>query len=362
MNVDSLPALKPAAVRQSEAREKALGLRDLRCFLSVAAAGNLGRAAQALNVSQPAVSLQLRKLEDGLGTQLLVRHGRGVTLTPAGARLRDRLSTVMRLLADPLEEADDVALPGMISFAVPAETSALLMAPLVRGFRTRWPEVMLDVREGSGAELEEWLLHRHVDLAVLQDLPALAEIEATPILTEDLGLVAPAHATIGQGNQPLPVRALTDQALILPDRRHWLRRRLDQAARQHGVGLASVLQVNSFALAKIMVHDGLGFAVLPRSAVRDEVARGRLAFRPIGQPALTCTHAIAFHRSASNTPVAAFASMAHDLMAALIEAGEPSEPSGTTSMTAATEAKPLQWRRGGASQSAWRATEEVAIG
>ena len=93
MNAVTFPVLKDAASLQSEAREKALGVCEFRYFLSVAQTGNLGRAARLLNVSQPAISLQLRKLEDGLGTQLLLRHSRGVTLTAAGACLRDRLHT-----------------------------------------------------------------------------------------------------------------------------------------------------------------------------------------------------------------------------------------------------------------------------
>src|ERR1700757_3045896 len=102
MNAVTFPVRADVALLTSEAREKALGLRELRYFLSVAQTGNLGRAARDLNVSQPAISLQLRKLEEGFGTPLLLRHGRGVTLTPAGARLRDRVHTLMRLLGSPL--------------------------------------------------------------------------------------------------------------------------------------------------------------------------------------------------------------------------------------------------------------------
>jgi LysR family nitrogen assimilation transcriptional regulator len=304
---------------QSEARERALGLRDLRCFLHVAETGNVGRAARELNVSQPAVSLQLRKLEQGLGTQLLLRHGRGVTLTPAGACLRDRLDTILRLLGSPLEDGAPEPLPDVLSFAVPVEIGAILVAPLARAVRERWPDVMLDVREGSGAEVEEWLLHRQVDLAMLPDTPSLPEIETTPIFSECLGLVAPAHARIGAG--AISLRELAREPLILPRRRHWIRRRLDWAAQQYGVSLTSVLQADSIALSKAMVRNGLGCAVLPQSAVQDEIAKGAVVFRPIGQPSLTCTHVIAFHRAASNSAVAALGAMACEALTDLIERG-----------------------------------------
>ena len=317
----TFPVRADPASRQSETREKALGLRELRYFLSVADTGNLGRAARDLKVSQPAISLQLRKLEEGLGTQLLLRHARGVTLTPAGTCLRDRLQTVMRLLASPLDEAAPESEPRTISLAVPAEAGAPLVAPLARGFRARWPDVTLDIREGSGADLEAWLLHRHVDLAMLQDTSSLPEIELTPMLTESLGLVTPAHSHLADGTGPLSLRELAGEALILPGPQHWMRRRLEHAAHQHGVRLNPVLQVDSTTLTKVMVRGGLGHAILPRSSVQDEIARGALGFRPVGQPQLTCTHVIAFHRAASNTLVASFAAMACDAMAALAEDG-----------------------------------------
>jgi LysR family nitrogen assimilation transcriptional regulator len=110
-------------------------------------------------------------------------------------------------------------------------------------------------------------------------------------------------------------------SLILPEPQHWIRRRLDRAAQQYGVRLTPVLQVNSTALTKVMVRGGLGHAVLPLSAVQDEIGRGALGFRPIGQPPLTCTRVIAFHRAASNTLVAAFAAMACDAMTAAAQDG-----------------------------------------
>jgi LysR family transcriptional regulator, nitrogen assimilation regulatory protein len=321
MNAVTFPVLKDAASLQSEAREKALGVRELRYFLSVAQTGNLSRAAQILNVSQPAISLQLRKLEDGLGTQLLLRHGRGVTLTAAGACLRDRLHTVLQLLASPLDDSDSEPPPATVSLAVPGEAAAPLVAPLARMFRERWPEITLDIREGCGGELEAWLSQRHVDLALLPDRPALSELEVFPLLTDALGLVVPVHSQLAGDTRPLSLRELGAESLILPGRQHWLRRRLDHAAQRQGMQLRPMLQVDSAALCKMMVRAGLGCTVLPLTAVQNEVSRGALAFRPVGHPPLTCTHVVAFHRAAANTLVAPLAAMACEAITSLAENG-----------------------------------------
>jgi LysR family nitrogen assimilation transcriptional regulator len=354
MNAVTFPVRADPASRQSEAREKALGLRELRCFLSVAQIGNLGRAARDLNVSQPAISLLLRKLEDGLGTQLLLRHARGVTLTPAGACLRDRLSTVLGLLASPLDDATGESAPATMVLAVPVEAGATLLTPLAAAFRARWPDATLDVREGSGADLEEWLLHRRVDLAILQDPPSLPEIVCMPVLAERLGLVAPVDSRLAADPRPLALRELLDDSLILPGPQHWIRRRLDLAAQQAGIRLRPVLQVNSTALIKTMVRGGLGHAILPRSSVQDEVARGALAFRPIGPAPLICTRAIAFHRAASNTPVVAFADMARAAMTTLAERGAWPDAEMVRSGDATLPRPPAR--------AAWDAMQEIAIG
>jgi LysR family nitrogen assimilation transcriptional regulator len=359
MNAVTFPVRLDVASLHSEAREKALGFREFRSFLSLAATGNLGRTARELNVSQPTISLQLRKLEDGFGAQLFRRHGRGVTLTSAGASLRDRLQTVMQLLTSPLDDSmADMPPPARLSLAVPGELGLRLMSPLAAVFRQRWPDLMLDVKEGTGADLEEWVLQRCVDLAVLQDPPTLSELETRPLLTEPLGLVVPVHCTLADSARPLSIRELAGSPLILPGQSHWLRRRLDQAAQQHGMRLSPVLQVTSLALTKAMVRGGVGNTVLPRAAVQDELDSGALAFRPIGQPPLRCTRVLAFHRSASNSLVPAFAELVCDSVMTLV--GRNAWPGAQAATRIATGTLPL-CGSGAPPRVSTQAIEEMAI-
>jgi len=299
------------------ARERVLGLRDLRYFLSAAMTGNVGRAARELNVSQSAISKQIRKLEEGLGKPLLLRHGRGVTPTPAGARLRDRLRTVMTILAAPLDEAEADALPDTISLGVSPETSGPFVVPLINSTRLLWPRLTFEVREGSVADLTEWITHRHIDVAVLDDAPLLSELEVMPITTDAIGLVGPVHSRVATDPRPLPLRDLSGEPLILPGGQHWLRRRLDQAALQRGVRLTPILQIDSASLCKTMVRNGLGYTILPVSTVQCEIAQGMLAFRPLAQPSLMCTRSVTRHRATSSTPVVAFAERVHETIRAL---------------------------------------------
>jgi LysR family nitrogen assimilation transcriptional regulator len=302
---------------------RALELRELRYFHSVARTGNFGRAARELNIGQPNVSHQVQKLEQELGTQLLIRHGRGVTLTRAGSCLMERLDVILGLLSAPLEQA---AAPerttGTISLALPSESAPFLVPRLLEACRARWPNVTLDIREGTSASLEEWVLDRRVDMAVLQDPPAIAELDAEPVLTERLGLVSGVRALRLEGSDAVRVRQLGELKLILPHPRHWIRRLVDSAAFRRGIVLDQFQQVDGVPLMKEMVRNGLGHAVLPFVAVRGEVALGTLAFHPIEHDQLLTVHAIACRSGDAPAPfVTEFRRVLRDLMSGLASTG-----------------------------------------
>ena len=98
------------------------------------------------------------------------------------------------------------------------------------------------------------------------------------------------------GTASVRVRDLAGMRLILPEQRHWIRRQVDRAAFRRGIVLDRVQQADGVALTKEMVRNGLGYTVLPFAAVRDEVARGGLAFRMIEHDPLVTVHAIACRR------------------------------------------------------------------
>ena len=305
-----------------EARDKAFGLRELRSFLSVAQTGNVGRTALALNVSQPAISMQLRKLEERLGTQLLLRHGRGVTLTAAGVRLRDRAHIAMQLLTLPLTPIATPNAEDTISLAVTAEMGSVLGPYLVKAFRARWPDLRLAIREGRGSLLEEWIIHRQVDVAILEDPPVYVDLELMPVLSDNLGIVGPVYSSIGQNSRLLPVRELTCYPLILPREQHWLRRRLERVVHQRGARLSLCLEVDSIAVINALVCGGVGFSVLPYSAIREEIGHGKLAFQPLGQPMLSCNTSIAFFQdNVPNSRIATFADMVRYVIIMLAKEG-----------------------------------------
>jgi DNA-binding transcriptional LysR family regulator len=256
--------------------------------------------------------------------QLVVADGHDIAPTPLGPCQRNRVRTMMNSRALPFASPCDQT-PETISLGVAAEVGETIVAWLANAFRLRWPNSRLVVREGRGSTLHEWITHRRVDVAILDDGAGHPDLELVPILKDKLGLVASIQSEVGWNREPLPFRELGRLPLILPREQHWLRRRLDLIALRRGVQLSLALQVDGVSMITSLVQNEVGFSVLPRAAVQAEVARGGLVFRTIKQPSLNYNSSIAFHRSAMGTHVATFAEMIR--LAITTFAGEGAWPS-----------------------------------
>jgi LysR family nitrogen assimilation transcriptional regulator len=277
--------------------EKIIEIRELRSFVHIARVGSVSRAAAELYIAQPALSRQIAKLEAELGTPLFVRYGRGVRLTSAGAQLLERAEMIINFVAQTSEQvrASSDRLSGHIALGLPPAVGVWVSAPIVEAFRERWPAVALHMREGLSSSLQEWLLDRRVDLAIVYNQPPLEAFDVLPLCSEAMVIVGPPGDTLIQqrGGEPLRIRDLAELPLIVPGFPHANRRVLEQAAVQHGVHLRIVLEVDSVTLTKALVRRGLGYSLLTYTAIQEEVERGELQALPIERPAIRSTVALA---------------------------------------------------------------------
>jgi LysR family nitrogen assimilation transcriptional regulator len=270
--------------------------RELRYFMHVARAGSFSQAAGELNIAQPALSRQVRKLEQSLGVDLLIRHGRGVRLTSAGAVLLERADAIAQMLhqtAEQVKLSHDVV-TGHVTLGVPPAAGLLLVPPLVTQFRSRFPHVSLHVREGISSMLQEWVPERRVDAAVLYNPPPLESIQVLPVLQERMVLVGPPPSRRRRGTalETCRIQDIGDLPLLMPSMPHNNRRVLEQAAIRHGVKVRIVLEIDGVALTKSMVRRGFGYTILTYASVYDEVERGELQARFIERPPLLATLSI----------------------------------------------------------------------
>jgi LysR family nitrogen assimilation transcriptional regulator len=277
--------------------EAIIEIRELRSFVHIARVGSFSRAAGELHIAQPALSRQIAKLEDELGTLLFVRCGRGVRLTGAGAQLLERAEMIISFVAQTGEHvrASTDRLSGHIAVGMPPAVGVWVSAPIAEAFRDQWPAVALHMREGLSSSLQEWLLDRRVDLAIVYNQPPLEAFDVVPMCSEAMVIVGPPGDTLidQRGGEPLRIRDLADLPLIVPGFPHANRRLLELAAVQHGVHLRIALEVDSVTLTKALVRRGLGYSLLTYTAIQEEVARGDLRALPIERPAIRATVSLA---------------------------------------------------------------------
>lgn len=258
---------------------------QLRTLIHVAELGSLSKAADQLNIAQPALSRQVKMLEEELGTRLFDRHGRGMVATEAG---QDILVRARRVLAE-IEEMrvvssdPDAPLRGHVSIGMPPTISDILAAPIVSAFNDRHPDATLRVVSAYSGFLLDWVHRGHVDVAVLYDPKSAQSLRSQPLLEEILYL-------IGSASQKLPKRApvafskLDKHNLLLPSRGHGLRDLLESCASRNGSHLNVKVEADSYSTLKNLVLAGHGTTILPLAPIHSEIVTGELTAAPISNP------------------------------------------------------------------------------
>ena len=257
-------------------------LRQLRSFARVAALRSVSRAASELRVAQPALTRQIRLLEQELGVQLLVRHSRGVEPTDAGLALMHGSQAVLHgieaLRDNVLARGKEPA--GIVRLGFPPSVGMLLVGRLVPRFRARFPGVYLQLYENYSQVLREWLLLDRLDLAITSEFATGPALTSTPLLDEELWIVQPPD-TPSWPVRPVPVRCLADVPLIQTDRTNNLRVLLEHVMAECGARLNVVIEAEALPVIKELVRSGVGWHVSPYAAVVDEINAGRLAGAPL---------------------------------------------------------------------------------
>jgi LysR family nitrogen assimilation transcriptional regulator len=301
-------------------------LKELRNFMQVARAGSVSRAAEELRLAQPALSRQIKKLEHELGVSLFTRHGRGVRLSAAGSLLLERAETIAHLVHQTSEEIKDDRSPqrGRITLGVPPAAGRILIPHFAERFQKAWPQTTLHMREGVASSLQEWLVEKRLDIAMLHNPPHLETLDISPLLTERMWVIGP-PARHGKSRKPrasFRIGDLGELPLILPNMAHANRRLVENAAVEHGVRLRIKIEADSVAFAKALVANGLGYTILTYAAVQDEVQRKTLTIYPIMRPTLSTKVTIVTLRDKQLPKATQDASvLLHEVCRALVRSG-----------------------------------------
>lgn len=265
----------------------ALDIRQLRYFIGVIERKSFTRAAQHLRIAQPALGLQIRKLEEELGTALLTRHSRGVEPTEAGLLLLERARDIVARVDAAHQELRDFAGPprGRIVLGMTPSMSLIAASELIKRSAAELPLVKLSLVEQLSLTLVQWLREERLDLALAFNVEDDDELVAEPLIEENLFFVESA-AGGAPGPATIPFREVARMPLVLNALPHVARRLLEDAATAAGVELNVAVEMNSVYSLKELVEQEVAATVLPYGAIARMVAEGRLTARRIVEPDL----------------------------------------------------------------------------
>jgi LysR family hydrogen peroxide-inducible transcriptional activator len=243
-----------------------LSLRDLEYVVAVADENHFGRAAERCNVSQPTLSVQVRKLEESLGLVLFERSNRRVLLTPAGQiivrQARAVLAEAQRLLAL-ASEGRGAPLTGRLVLAAIQTLGPYLFPLVLRLLRQEFPLLSLALSEARTAEILEGLRDGRVDAALVSLPLPTSGLTISPLFVEPFWLACPADHALARGGA-LRATDIAGPDLLLLDEGNCLR---DQTVAACGASSSAGRHATSLETLRSMVAAGAGYTLLPALAL-----------------------------------------------------------------------------------------------
>ncbi len=236
-----------------------MNLRQLRTIVAIADHGSFAAAGQAIGLSQSAVSLQIKSLEEEIGVALFDRTLRPPRLTPAGQNIVDRARTILGQIDEIKGATDENRIAGRLTVgAVPTTLSGIV--PLALGeLRDRQPGLAITVVSGSSSALADQALRGEIDVAVVAKPPqTLPGLDWRTVADEPYAVIGPESA-VGQTDREL----LTGNPFIWFNRKTWAGQQIEQHLIQKKIRVEASMEIDSLDAIRSMVSAGLGVSIIP---------------------------------------------------------------------------------------------------
>jgi DNA-binding transcriptional LysR family regulator len=265
-----------------------MDLKQLNYFLCLAREGNMTRAARQLNIVQPALSMQIAKLEKTFGKQLFDRAAHGVSLTPAGDALVLLAATIVKEVDRAKEEMArlDGKISGRVSIGMITSAAQSTLAASSAKIAARYPEIQLLICEGYTDTLIDWVVSGELDIAIINMPSRKIPLTAHHILNEEMMLARRTDNEM-QIRKTVSFKRLEGLDMVIPSRRHGLRMILDNAAAAAGFILKPRLEVDTLSAVCEIVAATEMVTVLPGIALTPLLSAGRIRAQIISRPAIS---------------------------------------------------------------------------
>ncbi len=281
-----------------------LNLRHLEALVAIARTGNFTRAAQALHVSQPSLTVQIRQLEETLGVRLLDRNTRSVKLTQIGKELTPVLQRLVREIEGVVVRAQESSSGscGVVTVAALPSISSTILPKVIARFHEQSPGVAVTLRDVLAQRVLAMVKSEDVDFGVGSFPDADPDIQTISLFTDRMRIVFPPGSPL-EHKRGLTLKHLVEMPLILMDQASSVRALVNRAFESIGHFPAPAWEVTYMSTAVGMVKAGLGITFLPSSALEVSELTG-VRSRILNHPMLTRKITVAQKAGRSLSPAA----------------------------------------------------------
>ena len=263
-----------------------MDFRRIQHFVRVAEVGNLSKAAERLNIVQPALSQSIKRLEKELGVLLFTRTRRGMDLTDSGQTFLKHAYGILNQYHRAKESLStkEGTPKGLVSIAMTASSLEVLALPLAASLVNDYPDIKLNIESGLAGNIRQGFDAGHYDLVLSHLVKPDATIRIESLIKEDLFLVTPYDAdSLGED---IAFKALDGLTIILPHDQHGVAPDVDRYAAEKEVKLITGQVVGALRTTLQLIEAGMGNSLLPWSAIRERVEQNKISARKVIGPSL----------------------------------------------------------------------------
>ncbi|MBO5650562.1 MAG: LysR family transcriptional regulator [Selenomonas sp.] len=266
-----------------------MDIKDMRAFYAIVEEGNISHAAQRLDIAQPALSRQMKRLETSLGVQLFERGSRRIRLTDAGRVMYTRVEHILGMVDGTVREITEIGsgIAGSIRLGTITTSGALLLPELISEFHSRYPNVTYQIWEAEGARILELLDNRVIEIGITRTQVDSKVYESIVLPNEPLVLIMNKEQEIGAASDKVELKELKDQPIIIPLR--WQSVFIANC-RKLGFEPNIICVSDSIVQDLLLAKMGMGMALLPVSS-KTLLTDGNLIYKKLIEPEMS-THTV----------------------------------------------------------------------
>ena len=266
-----------------------MDIKDMRAFYAIVEEGNISHAAQRLDIAQPALSRQMKRLENSLGVQLFERGSRRIRLTDAGRVMYSRVEHILGMVDGTVREITEIGsgVAGSIRLGTITTSGAMLLPELISEFHSRYPNVTYQIWEAEGARILELLDNRVIEIGITRTQVDSKVYESIVLPNEPLVLIMNKEQEIGSQHDKVNLLELKGRPIIIPLR--WQSVFIANC-RKLGFEPHIICVSDSIVQDLLLAKMGVGMALLPVSS-KTLLTDGNLIYKKLVEPEMS-THTV----------------------------------------------------------------------